>query len=451
MGEMGLRAKRERRAPQNSSTADQSLRHCRFERRIPLGRRVAYFLVLLLVVWMLQPETVSAGTDGTSRTYLRSWESTDGKVHTPLFEYLDLDTTLGTGGPFSFHFGGWGRVDLGEETDGRSSRGELQYGYFTWNGGTGNRVARAGRIEVSGGVAAAERLDGLSLGSDLVGGFSAAAYAGVPVETDGDGRAGDFLYGGRLAHRIPGFSEFGISYLRESNDSEEGREEEGLDILLRPHRMITLDGRSVYSPDLSVWMEHQYRAVIVPLPSLTITGEYQKVDYRSFFRSPDVSAFAPAGLAGEEGLQLIGAEAAYAVTPAVTAALFWRGYTYEVAGDAHSTGARLGYGRANLGLGLAYFRVSGEVPSLRYSEYGGYAFWRAGRTDLALDLRTQSYDEQINGRDRGTTASLAAGYAVRPALRLAADASYTVDPTYSKDVRGMLKVTYGFSLAGPKP
>lgn len=415
-----------------------------------MRRRVARLLVPFLVVGVLLPAGGSAGTDGTSRSYLRSWESADGKGHALLFEYLDVDARFGESGPFSFRFGGWGRVDLGEETAGRTSNGELQYGYLTWNGETGNRVARAGRIEVTGGVAAVERLDGLSLGSDFVGGFSAAVYAGVPVETDGDGRGGDFLYGGRIAHRIPGFSEIGISYLRERNDGDEGREEEGLDILLRPHRMITLDGRSVYSPDLSAWMEHQYRAVIVPLPALTVTGEYQKVDYKSFFRSPDVSAFGPAGLAGEEGMQLIGAEAAYAITPAVTAALFWRGYAYDVAGDAHATGARLGYARGNFGVGLAYSRVNGEVPSLRYTEYGGYAFWRAGRTDLALDLRTQSYDEAIDRKDRGTTASLAAGYAVQSALRLAADASYTVDPTYSKDVRGMLKVIYGFSLSRPK-
>jgi hypothetical protein len=181
-----------------------------------------------------------------------------------------------------------------------------------------------------------------------------------------------------------------------------------------------------------------------------LTAEYQDVDYRSFFRSSDVSAFAPTGLAGEKGMRLFGAEAAYAVTPAVTAALSRRGYAYDVAGDAHETGARLAYARGNLGAGLAYSRVSGETPRLRYHEYRGYVVRRAGRADVALDLCTQRYDEEIDGEDSGTTVTLAFGYEVLPVLRLAADASYTSDPTYSKDLRAMMKLVYGFSFDGPK-
>jgi hypothetical protein len=242
----------------------------------------------------------------------------------------------------------------------------------------------------------------------------------------------------------------GLSYLREDNDGDEAREEEGVDLFLHPHRKVTFDGRSIYSPSDSVWMEHQYRAVVLPLPALTLTGEFQQVDYKSFFRSYDVSAFGPMALAGEEGMRLFGAEAAYAFTPAVTATLSWRGYTYDVAGDAHATGAQLGYSGGMFGGGLAYTHVNGEVPSLRYDEYRGYAVWRPGHADLALDARSQLYDEEIDGRDQGTTVSLAAGYAIRPSLRLVADASYTVDPIYSKEVRGMLKLVYGFSLARPK-
>lgn len=415
-----------------------------------MAGRLVSVLAVPLLLGLAQPAEVVAGTEGSSRTYLRSWESTDGKNHVPLYEFLDLQSSFGKDGSFSVHFGGWGRLDLGAETSGDTTRDELQYGYLAWRGATGNRVVRLGRVEATGGVARVERLDGLSIGGDLAAGIAATGYAGVPVETDDDGRGGDLLFGGRLSHRIPGFSEIGVSYLKERNDGEDTREEAGVDVFLRPHRMVTLDGRSIYNQEGSDWMEHQYRAVLAPIPPLTLTAEYQKVDYRSFFRSSDASAFLPASLAGEEGMRLLGAEAAYALTPAVTATVFWRGYAYEVAGNANSGGARLGYARGNLGAGLAYSRVSGDLPSLRYHEYRGYAVRRAGRTDVSLDVSAQRYDEEIDGSDTGTTATLAVGYGLRPALRVAVDGTYTADPTYSSDVRGMLKLVYGFSIEGVK-
>lgn len=413
--------------------------------------RLTFLLVVPVLAGALHPAGAAAGTDGTSRTYLRGWESTDDKTHVPLYEYLDLDSTLGEGSPFSLHAGAWGRVDLGEDTYGESARGELQYGYVAYTSGTGNRFARLGRVEASGGVARGDRLDGLALGGDLAAGFATSAYVGVPLETDNGGRGGDLLYGGRIAHKVLGFSEVGVSYLKERNDDEDAREEEGVDIFLRPHRMIMLDGSSIYSPDDSSWMEHQYRAVLTPLPALTLTGEFQDVDYASFFRSADVTAFDRARLADETGMRLYGASAAYAITPAVTATVSWRGYTYDVAGDAHTAGGRLGYRAGAFGAELAYTRVSGEVPRLRYDEYRGYALWRPGPVEFALDVGVQRYDEEIDGRDNGTTASLAAGYTIRPNLRIVADGTYIVDPIYSEDVRGTLKLVYAFSLTRPKP
>lgn len=396
-------------------------------------------------------QPAGAQTRGTATTYLLSWEDTDGSKHDPLYEYLDLESDLTRDGSLALEFGGWGRVDLADETDGHASRGEVQYGYIAWHGAAGNRLARLGRQEVTGGAAVAERMDGLLVGGDLLGGFTASAYAGVPLETDARGRGGDLLYGGRVAHRVPGVSEVGLSYLREENDGDESREEEGIDLFLRPHRMVSLDGRSVYSPELSTWMEHSYRAVVTPLAALTLTGDYQRVDYESLFRSTTVSAFRPGALPADEGMRLLGAEAAYEITPAVTVAATWRGYTYDVAGDAHAVGGRLGYAAGPWGAGAGYTRVSGDADRLRYREYRGYATWRGGRAELALEAASLKYDAEIDGRDRGRTFALTAGYALRPALRLVADASYVSDPEYSRDVRGMLKLVYGFAFAGPQP
>jgi len=416
--------------------------------------RCALLLVSLCVTLGIPPPAAGAATRGTATTYLLGWEDTDDSHHAPVYEYLDLESDLASGlagGALSLHFGGWGRADLQDESYGSTTEGEVQYGYLSWHGDAGNRLVRLGRQEVTAGAAVAERIDGVLVGGDLLGGLTATAYAGSPLEADGDGRGGDLLYGGRLGHRIPGRSEVGLSYLLERNDGDEAREEAGLDLFLHPHAMVAIDGRSVYETETSTWAEHRYRAVVTPLAALTLTGEYRDVDYESLFRSATVSAFNPAGVLGEDGMRLLGLEAAYQVTPGLTAAASWRGYSYDVAGDAHALGGRLAYAAGPWELGVGYERVSGDTDPLRYREYRAYAAGALGHADLALELSTLRYDAEIDGHDAAATVALTAGYQLRPALRLVADASYASDPVSSRDVRGMLKLVYGFAFAGGQP
>ena len=92
----------------------------------------------------------------------------------------------------SFHFGGWGRLSLGEETYGDSTRGEFQYGYVDYRPPKANSVARLGRMYVldrgSRTVlvydADGQRLD--SLGPQLGGGIELRSP--VDLAVDGSGR-----------------------------------------------------------------------------------------------------------------------------------------------------------------------------------------------------------------------------------------------------------------------
>src|SRR5512143_2568203 len=149
---------------------------------------------------------------GQSRTYLQSRQGADGTGYLPLYEYLDLKATNIGNDAVSFHFGGWGRYDPRNEEFGSRSTGDLQYAYLDIRKSQANTFLRLGRVLVNEGVAASQ-IDGAYARTDLRGGFTVAAYGGLPVETDGDTRSGDSVYGGRISHGMPGIYTVGVSYL----------------------------------------------------------------------------------------------------------------------------------------------------------------------------------------------------------------------------------------------
>ena len=148
-----------------------------------------------------------------SRTYVPARGSEEEGTHVLLYEYLTLDAeNLGRPGLY-LRTGGWGRVDLADETYGQTTNGELQYGYLGWRGPQLNAEARVGRVSLTAGVARNEVFDGIVVGSDLAAGFDFTAYGGVPVETVSEGRSSDSLYGGRISQGRAGLYRLGASYL----------------------------------------------------------------------------------------------------------------------------------------------------------------------------------------------------------------------------------------------
>jgi len=391
------------------------------------------------------PSTVLASFSGSSRTYLPARESLSGNSHTDLYEYLDLELSGAGMKGVSFHFGGWGRVSLGEDTYGDSTRGEFQYGYLDYRHEKANSVVRAGRMYVSEGVAAYESVDGLQFTSDLLHGFSVALYGGVPVATDDDGRDGDFIYGGRFAQGKPGLYELGISYLKQENDDSDFREEIGIDLFLMPHPAVSLSGHSFYNDLDSEWMEHDYYLVLGPFSGWTVTGQASQIDYDSYFRSPGLASFSfPLLEAGEE-LQLLSGELAWAFRPGFAVAAFYRSYGYEVEEDADSYGARFSWSGASAAAGLYYTRMDGGTDELRYSEYRGYVKKHFGNIDVTFDALDVVYDERINGVKDAYALVLALGYNVNDRLRLSADGEYGENPLFDEEVKGMLKILWRFS------
>ena len=140
------------------------------------------------MVWaassLLSPASLGAvQMEGESRSYFQVRESTEGSRFFTLYEYLDTAVSGSGALPLSFHFGGWGRLDLGEERAGGSTAQEFQYGYLLYYGEKSNSLFKLGRFKVNEGVAAAEKIDGLYAGGDFKGGSRWSSSLECPLRS----------------------------------------------------------------------------------------------------------------------------------------------------------------------------------------------------------------------------------------------------------------------------
>jgi hypothetical protein len=400
----------------------------------------------LLVLLLLCPLTAAALDLGIgSRTYLSSREGGDANHFLTFYEYLDSDVGRPGGRGFSFHAGAWGRVDALDESWDKRANGELQYGYLDWVGETANTTASLGRLSISEGVAAAEQVDGLAVRSDLLWGFAAALYGGIPVETDDDGRGGDSVYGGRLSQGISGLYRVGVSYLREKNDGNDYREDLGADLSFSPAGFLDLAGSSSYNVAQSGWMKHDYLLTIRAMDTVSLRGTVTWVDYDLFFYAPDNMAFFNPGLDPGETMLLLGGGLDWEAGGGLVLSVDYKSYSYDIAGSAAAYGAGLTWSGSGLGGGLSGELMRGEEDELRYSQYRAWGTARIGMVDATLDLLDTVYAEEVSGVKNAYEGSAGLGYDVAKALRVAVDVVYAHNPWYDREVRGMFKVLYRFN------
>lgn len=413
------------------------------------------FRLTLPVFAMLLPcfstEALALDVSGQSATYLQSRQEFDSTRLMPLFEYLNFNADDLGSKNLSFHFGGWYRHDLKNESFGTKSTGDLQYAYLGYRADIANAFLNLGRVAVNQGVAF-EQVDGASAGMDLKYGFGISAFGGVPVETAFDTRTGDSVYGGRISQEAYGIYCIGVSYLRERNDRTDFRKEEGLDLWFRPLDKVELIGTTLYNATTSSVARHAYNLILGPFGILTLRTEFTKIQYKDFFTSPTVSAFQlqPGGpVDPNDKLTTIGEEASLAFGALVFSADYKK-YRYLIEGDADYYGGRLAYaGSSGVGAGAAAHRMDGQTDKLRYYEYRAYAYKKFEKTDVAVDLLTVTYDAEINDVKNAYSASFAGGYSLTRKLKIGADVEYLKDPYFTKDVRGLVKLVYNFDYLPP--
>ena len=383
---------------------------------------------------------------GLSRTYLQSRESADSKNLLPLHEYLDFRAEDVAFENVSFHFGGWARIDLADETLGRKTNNDLQYAYLNMRKNTGNGMLNIGRFFVREGVAS-ELIDGAYARTDLRSGLGIAAYGGVPVETNFDGRSGDSLYGGRVSQGYSGLYRIGFSYLREKNNSADFRKEEGADLWFRPANKVEILGTSFYNALTSAWMQHNYSLTLGPVDKVSLRTEVMYISYKDYFTGTTTSAFTfgPGGpIDADEKLSTTGGELSYSFGKTILSAEYKK-YRYDIAGGADYYGAKFKYSDPkNWGTGISFHRMSGETDNLKYSEYRAYAYKKIAKADITADVFAVSYDAEISGIKNAYTAVLAGGYSLMERARLVADIEYAHNPYFDKEVKGFVKFVYNF-------
>lgn len=422
--------------------------------------RILVPFTALLALLTLSSSTPAVELSGRSRTFLQSREAVDKSDIMPFFEFLDFRAEDLGAGEVSFHFGGWFRYDLRDDSaPGKDRNSDLQYAFVRIRGERADAALDLGRVAVNEGVAS-EQVDGAYARTDLPGGFTVAAFGGAPVETAFDDRSGDSVYGGRLVHGAGGVYRVGLSYLKERNGRETDngkevsrvfREESGVDLWLRPIDTVEILGDAFYNSITDNWMYRSAYVTLGPFAGVRATGQAVKVLYRDYFTSVTTAAFRfdPAVVDPAEEMLVGGGELSYTVS-GITLSGDYRKYHYEKAGDADHAGGGIAYtAQRKGGMGAAWHRMDGDTNRLRYDEYRVYAYLKFGAFDVAADYLDVRYDVEINGVRNASAASLAGGYDMTKDLRLAADVEYARSPNYDKDVRGLVKLVYNFSFAGP--
>lgn len=409
----------------------------------------ALSFLILLVFPPVVCAADSSGADyfGNSRTYLRLEETVNNDRIAPLYEYLDVTFEDLAGKKISFQASGWFRADVGDKSGDEATDKDLTYAYFSYGGEKGDTLVNLGRLFVYEG-AASEQIDGLYARTDLMGGLGVSLYGGIPVEADGDGRDRDTVYGARVSHRVPGVYSIGISYLKENNDAETFREEEGVDILVGPVKKVELQGRSSYNSDTSGWMEHAYYLTVGPFANIGINAEFTDIDYEHYFAATNVSVFDPFNLDPDESATSIGGGVEYRGS-ALKVAANYRNYDYEIAGGADYYGVDARYALAeNASTGVSVHRMNGDTDELRYNEYRAYATAQFGKADATVDLHDTHFDEKRNDVSDAYSISAALGYNITKNSRIAGDVEYAKNPIFDKEFKTFIKYLYRFGTTG---
>lgn len=370
----------------------------------------------------------------------------------PAYEYLRLSlmSTEKDGSSTSLHFGGWGRVDLGDKSArDKYTDADVQYGYLSYQGAKNNLVFNAGRQFVAEGVAA-QRLDGVYARSDFAAGFGAAVYVGSPVVTDPNFKADSFIFGGRITHSMNKYYTLGVSALKSfDEDGAVYREEEGLDLWLHPLKQVDVTGRSAYNSVTNGWMEHAYILSYTPIDSLKISADVSNINYKDYFYKVTTSALAfnplTNGIDPNEKVLTLGGSVAYTPIKNLTVAGDFKNYNYDIAKSANYFGGKVTYSLPeSFAAGASFHRMDGNTDKLNYYECRAYASKKIAHLDLALDFIGVNYDSKINGEKYAYTVAGAASYEFNRKLKLGADVDYSHNPDLDNEVKGLVKLTYVF-------
>jgi hypothetical protein len=417
----------------------------------------AFVAIALLLPLLFAGTVLAADLSLSSKTYglVYEREVAGGQKdrYVPLYEYLSADAANLGGKPLSFHFYGWGRVDLDKDSGSGSTSGEVGSIYLEYLHPEGNAQGKLGRFFLTEG-AAMEIIDGAFVKATTPVGLGVSLYGGIPVEYSilNNSSAGDSLYGGRVFFARPGFVELGASYLKEKGPFQgEDRELVGGDLWLRVAPPVELTGQATYNRSVSEMASQRYAVRIVPGATFDISAGYESYTYKGLFQPALNPAFVSPSLDNSDKVQTIFGIVDWAFVP---------GWTLEVAGKSirHDQSDPGNANRGEVGLrhsyngkkdtaGLSAAFVSADREENEYQEYRGFATYSPAKLRLTLDALTQQYKKEINGKKNQYQVVATAGYQLLAALHLSGNLTYTKSPDFQEDWAGLLRVNYDFATS----
>ncbi|HXE96842.1 MAG TPA: hypothetical protein VN642_10575 [Dongiaceae bacterium] len=427
-------------------------------------KRWGNFLALTLVT--LIPSLAGAADLGMSSTTLfrfeqRAFPGFAKVTAAPATEFLRADLEKIGDGNLSLHLYGWERLDLADRsTSEKSNDGDLTYGYLDYRFPTANAQIKAGRFFINEGVAA-EQVDGVSARADLRKGFTLAMFGGAPVKLDRDSKSkGDYIAGGRGSYRLKGILELGVSGLYEggvtlntATNTKDTRQLVGGDIWLSPHRFIDLNGHTFYNASTDGIAEHSYLLAVKPSRIFSISGIYNEQRFNNYFTYSNVRSLFNPDNGGE--VKSYGGTVGWTIAAPAELTADYRHYnrTSQVITDNNGTSnrygvdARLTFLDRKLRSGFAYHRSDGATGFNAYNEVRGYCLYDTGRYVTSVDAIAQFYKNSIFNRKEAFELVASNGYRILQNLLLSGEISYSRNPQFNDDVRGVLKLAYNYAYS----
>jgi len=413
---------------------------------------------LIVIMGLLPADSLGAETriqsDTIFRVFQRDTAMDKDATVLPVYEYLQIDTGELEDYGLSFHLYGWGRADLADsEYYEDQTDGDLLYGYLDYRGEGNQYGIRFGRQYVFEGVAN-EAVDGMRLSGNLGDYFFLSIYGGQPVGLSSEqGRSGDSIIGGRLAHRYRSSYEIGVSYKASENYGETAEEMLGVDLALSLPSDLSLSGYSSYNQESADWAEHSWE-LRVPVGHFVLKPYYQHFSYEDYFATGANAVNPFRGLAqSEEGLTAYGLDALWQYDQNWTFGGKVKQHDYDQLDSAQTysvlaawQGEELNQYGAEIGGTASGDTAGNDYTLVRLYGYSKAMAGRFGIDYLSADLVLVNYDEEIYGEDSSLFASFGGGKRfMGDALTVKLSGDYSQDPYFDDDLRGTLTVSYNFA------
>jgi len=400
--------------------------------------------------------SVSIGMDlhFESETRLRGFErdtpEDDNSFMMPAYEYLQLDVSGAGIEGLSFHAYGWGRANLGNdgfyEDD---TSGEFLYGYFEYVHPDSTLNLKLGRFYIFEGFSN-ESIDGLRVKTNLGKYFTFSAYGGQSAALDNtDGRGGDSISGGRIAHRYNALYEIGTSYKVVQNDNKKQEEQLGFDVAAALPGDMSLYGFSTYNLESEGWAEHSWE-LRFSLGGFHIRPFFEHFQYQDYFDTgANTTGPFPFLRESHEELSVYGIETTKYLAKNWEGGFKAKAYEYEMRDSSQLYTALLNwYGEDKTSVGVELSVMQGDAAKNDYLMGRLWFYYDPITVKIPSgfftgDLVVINYNEEIHNEDTSLFLSFGVGNRyMNGALELEVSADYSADPFFDDDLRGMFVARY---------